>query len=355
MDKSKYFLVVDPIQSLDRGSHNRDVERFIHNFLDKNLIKFESGFTLKESRMKYKITYRIETVFKLIAAAVVNALKARKLSQKYDLTVFNPNDDPISLLVLQQIRHISRSNFTIKSRFICTRDKIFINQNSYIVNELKKRISNSIMHNDKLSAETESYSEYLSVELKNTVDFVPYPPIDTKFSQVLNLGEGDLYVALGAARKDKGFETLSIWIDLIMQNNPDASFVIQEAEKKWNGYEETLQKLSKLDNVRILPSFIDSASQYEVLSSAFAVLAPYDPAMYQFRGSAFTRRAMYLGKLVCTSSDTSLSKDAESHDLLIFPDSLIIEQKSLQSRKFRQDLGINLQMESIRAWAGFLL
>jgi hypothetical protein len=206
-----------------------------------------------------------------------------------------------------------------------------------------------------LSAETAIYSEFLSTELKNIVDFVPYPPIDTKFSQILNLSEGDLYVALGAARKDKGFENLSSWIDLISQNNQDANFVIQEADKKWEGYEENLQKLSKLDNVRILPSFIDSAIQHEILSSAFAVLAPYDPAMYQFRGSAFTRRAMYLGKLVCTSSDTSMSRDAESHDLLIFPDSLIIEQKTLHSRKVRQDLGINLQVESIRAWTSFLL
>jgi len=355
MNKLKCFFLLDPIQTQNSSSHNNDVQTFIENLLDEQSIRFERGFALRESRLQNKFGYKTETIFKLVVTALVNAIKARKLAHKYDVTVFNPNDDPISLYVLQEFRKCTRSAFTIKSRFICTRDRILIRQNSILVSKLKKRISRLIRLEDKMSAETRSYSDFLTSEFNLIVDFVPYPPIDLWCSEGPSRRENDLYVALGAAREDKGFGTLSIWINWITQNNPDARFVIQEASKKWQGYDENLQKLIEIDSVKILPSFIDSDSQYELLCSAFAVLTPYDPTMYQFRGSAFVRRAMYLGKLICTSSDTSLSRDAEIHDLLIFPDSSFNERKTLQSHKIRQDMGIKLQKESMQAWKSFLL
>ena len=355
MNRLKCFFLLDPIQTQNSSSHNNDVQSFIENLLDEQSIRFERGFALKESRLQNKLGYKTETLFKLVASALVNSIKARRLAHKYDVTVFNPNDDPISLYVLQEFRKCTSSAFTIKSRFICTRDRILIRQNSFLISKLKTRISRLVRLEDKMSAETRSYSDFLSSEFKMIVDFVPYPPIDLGCIDRPNRREHDLYVALGAAREDKGFNTLITCIDLISRNNPGARFVIQEASKKWQGYEENLQKLNELDNVRILPSFIDSATQLELLCSAFAVLTPYDPAMYQFRGSAFVRRAMYLGKLICASSNTSLSRDAENHNLLIFPDSSFNERKSFQSHEIRQDLGLKLREESIQAWKSFLL
>jgi hypothetical protein len=355
MDKLKYFLLIDPIQTLERGSHNADVEWFIEKFLDEHSIRHERGFALKESNLRKNIAYKVSTTLKLAVTALVNSYKAKRLTRNYDVTVFNPNDDPISLYILQQMRNITSSNFIIKSRFICTRDRVLIKQNSKILNQLKKRIAASIRSEDRTAAETKSYSEFLSSEFRVKVDFVPYPPIDVRFSEEQTPGVSDLYVALGAARKDKGFENLLALIDQISRENPDAHFVIQRAIKKWDGYEEALGALSKLDKVRILPSYIDVKSQHEILTSAFAVLAPYDPIIYQFRGSAFVRRAMYLGKLVCTSPGTSMSKDADSHGLSIFPDSPINYLNTIQARQIRQAGGANLQKESIRVWRSFLL
>jgi hypothetical protein len=355
MDKLKYFLLLDPIQSLDNSSHNSDIDWFVTNFLAEQSIKFERGLALKESGLLLKVAFKMVTVLKLVAIGLANAFKAKKLARKYDVTVFNPNDDPISLIILQKIRNLSKSDFKIKSRFIGTRDRVLIKKDSLLVNGLKRRISASIRHQDRVSAETKSYSEFLSEEFRFDVDFVPYPPIDLKFNAVSTRRENDLYVALGAARKDKGFETLVAWIDLIFQNNPSANFVIQEASKPWEGYEDALRKLSERKNVRILPSFIDAVSQHEILTLAFAVMAPYDLAIYQFRGSAFTRRAMYLGKLVCTTPGTSMSKDAENYDLLIFPSAPFNEHKTLQSHQIRHGRGVNLQKDSIRAWTDFLL
>jgi glycosyltransferase involved in cell wall biosynthesis len=355
MNKLKCVFLLDPLQTQVRSSHNFDVQTFIENLLDEQSIRFEKGFVLKESRFQNKWVYKTETLFKLAVAALFNAIKATRLAHRYDVTVFNPNDDPISLYLLQEFRNCTSSEFTIKSRFICTRDRILIRQDSFLISKLKKRISTLIRPEDKISAETLSYSDFLSMEFNIMVDFVPYPPIDYRFSEVSNRIENILFVALGAAREDKGFDTLITWIDRITQNNPDARFVIQEASKKWKGYEENLQKLKDLDNVRMLPSFIEPDTQRELLSSSFAVLAPYDPKMYQFRGSAFVRRAMYMGKLICTSPDTSLSRDAENHNLLLFPESSINEQRSSQSHKVRHELGIELQRESIQAWKSFLL
>jgi len=356
MNKQECFLLVDPIESLDRSSHNRDVQVFINNFLDEHSVKFEKGFALKESQLRNRLGYKIEIVLKLITAALLNAIKASRLARTYNVTVFNPNDDPISLYIFQAVRKVLRSNFKIKSRFICTRDRILVTQNFLMINYLKKQISKSIRKVDKLSAETKNYSEFLSGELRIGVEFVPYPPIDIASATFSNEEHNNnLYVALGAARKDKGFDEILSWINLISQKNQNAQFMIQQASKKWPGYEENLQKLSSKDNVKILPSFIDSATQYEILSSAFAILCPYDRVTYQFRGSAIARRAMYLGKLVCAPTGTSLSSDAENQDLLIFPHGPINEKKTQQSHRTRRELGLRLQKESLEAWKRFLL
>ena len=355
MGKVKYFLLVDPIETFEKGSHNSDVNWFVKNLLDEDSIDFEIGFTIKECKSKYESLNKVGTLFKLTLAAFINAVKAIKLARHYDLTVFNPNDDPISLFVLQRIRNIARSNFTIKSRFICTRDRMLLKKNSFLINRLKKNISISIRLGDKISAETQSYSEFLSREFEIRVEFVPYPPIDIRFYNVKISKQNNLFVALGASRKDKGFETLPIWINQISRKNPLAHFVIQSASKEWKGYRKALEVISKLENVKIIPSYIDERSQYEILASAYAILAPYDEVTYQFRGSAFTRRAMYLGKVIYVSSNTSMSKDAEIHDLLTFPESIVGNLNTAQAHRDRQALGTNLQKESIRFWRRFLL
>jgi hypothetical protein len=355
MDKLKYFLLVDPIQTLEKGSHNGDVDWFIKNFLDEESIAFDRGFALKECKSKHKSLYRIGTLFKLALIASANAFKATKLARRYDLTVFNPNEDPISLFILQKIRNIARSNFAIKSRFICTRDRILLEKNSIFINHLKIGILASVRYNDKISAETITYSEFLSREFGIKIEFVPHPPIDIRFNHGQINRNCDLYVALGAARKDKGFETLPAWINSISKVNPRANFVIQAASREWLGYDKVLESLSKVKKVQILPSYIDERSQYEILSSAFAVLAPYDQATYQLRGSAFTRRAMYLGKLLCVSPETSMSMDAAKYNLLISPESPVNDLNTSYAHQNRKTLGLNLQYEAIQIWRNFLL
>ena len=355
MDKPKYFLLVDPIRPSEKSSHNYDVQLFIEEYLDKQSLRYERGFSLKGNNLDCKIGSKSVTLLKLTVTALVNAFKAVKLARDYEVTIFNPNDDPFSLYTLQKIRKVTGSNFIIKSRFICTRDRILLEQNSLLVKHLQKKIAASIGEKDKISAETKIYSNFLSKAIRVEVDFVPYPPVNVRFNEAQIVRKSDLYVALGAARKDKGFETLPAWIDHISRHNPNAYFVVQKASKKWHGYDEALKALSRLENVKLLPSYIDARSQHELLTSAYAVLAPYDPVSYQFRGSAFTRRAMYLGKLVCATPETSMSKDAEEQNLLIFPESLNSELSNLEAHQVRQALGANLQIESIRAWRSFLL
>ena len=349
------FFFVDPIKPLDNASHNIDVEWFVKNLLDNESKAFGRGFATNECNSKSKIGYRLGTLFRLTVVASGNAIRAIKLARHVELTVFNPNEDPISLFILQKLRSLSRSNFTIKSRFICNRDRMLLRKNSIPVNYLKKKISSSKRYGDKFSAETITYSEFLSHEFGTEVEFVPYPPIDTRFSELHVLRDDDLYVSLGAARKDKGFEVLPVWIDQITQGNPKAHFIVQKASKEWVGYNRALEEISKLNNVTILPSFIDEKSQYEILVSANAFLAPYDHATYQFRGSAFARRAMYLGKPICVTLGTSMSLDAERHNLLISHKSIVNELSLSKDRSSSQAVGMALQVESIQIWKTFLL
>lgn len=355
MAKLNFLLFLDPIKPLEKGSHNSDVEWFVRDLLDNESLTFDKGFTAKEYSNQNKTVYKIVTLLKLTIIASRNALKAIKLARQFELTVFNPNDDPISLYILQKIRNISKSNFIIKSRFICTRDRMLLKKDSIPIKLLKRKISSSIRYRDKISAETITYSEFLSRELGIKVEFVPFPPIDTRFSDKHIHRDDDLYVSLGSARKDKGFESLPAWIDQITQGNPKAHFIVQRASKEWEGYNKALEKLFELDNVRVLPSYIDDNSQYTILASAYAVLAPYDQTTYQFRGSAFARRALYLGKPICVTLGTSMSLDAESHNLLISQDSIFNGVSASVDCLNRQAAGASLQDEGTRIWKDFLL
>lgn len=355
MTKQSLVLFLDPIKPLDDSSHNIDVEWFVKNLLSNESIAFVRGFTANECSSKSKIGYRLGTLFRLTVIASGNAFRAIKLARHVELTVFNPNEDPISLFILQRLRRLSRSNFTIKSRFICTRDRMLLRKDSIPVEYLKKEISSSVRYGDKFSAETITYAEFLSHEFGTEVEFVPYPPIDSRFNKVNVRRDDDLYVSLGSARKDKGFEALPVWIDQITQGNPKAHFVVQKASKEWEGYSRALEEISKFNNVTILPSFIDEKSQYEILVSANAFLAPYDQATYQYRGSAFTRRAMYLGKPICVTLGTSMSLDAERHNLLISYKSIVNESSVSKDRSSSQAVGMGLQVESIQIWRNLLL
>jgi hypothetical protein len=346
---------VDPIKPLDNASHNIDVEWFVKNLLDNESKSFGRGFATNECSSKSKIGYRLGTLFRLTVVASGNAFRAIKLARHVEITVFNPNEDPISLFILQKLRSLSRSNFTIRSRFICTRDRMLLRKDSIPVKYLKKRIASSVRYGDKFSAETITYSEFLSHEFGTEVEFVPYPPIDSRFSEVHVRRDDDLYVSLGSARKDKGFEALPVWIDQITQGNPKAHFIVQKASKPWEGYNRALEEISKFNNVRLLPSFIDEKSQYEILVSANAFLAPYDHATYQYRGSAFARRAMYLGKPICVTLGTSMSLDAERHNLLFSHKSIVNELSVTKDHSSSQAVGMSLQVESIQIWKNFLL
>lgn len=355
MTKQSLLLFVDPIKPLDNASHNIDVEWFVKNLLDNESKSFGRGFATNECSSKSKIGYRLGTLFRLTVVASGNAFRAIKLARHVEITVFNPNEDPISLFILQKLRSLSRSNFTIRSRFICTRDRMLLRKDSIPVKYLKKRIASSVRYGDKFSAETITYSEFLSHEFGTEVEFVPYPPIDSRFSEVHVRRDDDLYVSLGSARKDKGFEALPVWIDQITQGNPKAHFIVQKASKPWEGYNRALEEISKFNNVRLLPSFIDEKSQYEILVSANAFLAPYDHATYQYRGSAFARRAMYLGKPICVTLGTSMSLDAERHNLLFSHKSIVNELSVTKDHSSSQAVGMSLQVESIQIWKNFLL
>jgi hypothetical protein len=355
MTMQSVLLFVDPIKPLDKASHNIDVEWFVKNLLDNESKVFVRGLATNECSSKSKTGYRLRTLFKLIVVASGNAFRAIKLARQVELTVFNPNEDPISLFILQKLRSLSRSNFTIKSRFICTRDRMLLRKDSIPVDYLKKKISTYVRYGDKFSAETITYSEFLSHEFGTKVEFVPYPPIDTRFSEAHVRRDDDLYVSLGSARKDKGFEALPVWIKQITQGNPKAHFIVQEASKEWEGYKRALEEISKFKNVTILPNFIDERSQYEILASANAFLAPYDQATYQYRGSAFTRRAMYLGKSICVTLGTSMSLDAARHNLLVSYKSIVNESSISKDSSSSQAVGMGLQVESIQIWRNFLL
>ena len=305
------LIIHDPISPSNRSSHNQDVRRYSYTCAIKSHSRVIHSKSYEETVVTSKLLRKICDGLKIFHSSFRTAMKATVLQRRYKVTVFNPNEDLVSFTTLLIIRKILGQEWRLISRFICTRDRRLADTRPDDLKQFQNLLKFATSPKDKFSAETIEYANHLSKLFNLAVTHVPYPPIDLDTSYKSTLSRKIIVVVPGAARMDKGFTELPNLINKLHHLDIEFDFLIQRAQKDWPGYREALEELEKHSNVKILPSYIPNEELTEILRNSNLILLPYLQTMYAFRGSAFARRGMYLGKTILASEGTTMANDAE--------------------------------------------
>jgi glycosyltransferase involved in cell wall biosynthesis len=165
---------------------------------------------------------------------------------------------------------------------------------SRLMTELKKLLRGG--YKIKTCAETPRYANNLAKQLNSVVSVVPYPTHSRVVKkdvgpQSQDAQEHDEFVVVcpGSARLDKGYLALQGIFSAIRQRDPSHSvkFVTQSLPvSDALQHSRYTNQLYAIPGVLILPSTISEAQMNELYLKSDLVILPYDPLVYDYRGSA---------------------------------------------------------------------
>jgi hypothetical protein len=348
------LIIHDPLKPHNKSSHNFDIIEYSLRVAANMYSRVILGVSVNETRSRLKIVKNFIDVAKIVLSTLNVAYQAFFLRCRYHVTIFNPNEDVISLLVLITIRKIFFQKWRIISRFICTRDRRLVEGSRFFETLICKILKRITRPDDKLCAETRDHAKELSLRTSMFIEFVPYPPIDTD----LGFSQRDFrkikILLPGAAREDKGLDELQSFVEKFQNQNIEVMFVVQEAHNAWVAYPDIIAKLKAMSNLQILPQYLSNEDLNLVINECDILLLPYRSSVYRLRGSGFARRGMYMGKLIIAHDDTSIANDAARSELLA-PKVVSEIFKSLVERSLiNYKIGRELAAESHLIWARIL-
>lgn len=164
-------------------------------------------------------------------------------------------------------------------------------------------------------AETPKYAARLQKMLKIPVLTVPY------FSPVIEaigmpVDQPVTFLAGGSARADKGFFRLRSIIEQVNATIDPAQvrFIIQSSpDHMYNQHAGYLRSLQALPNVKMLPGQITYDEIRQSFANSHISLMPYDPEIYEWRGSAMLMESMLFQRLVICQNNTGFSDQAQRY------------------------------------------
>jgi glycosyltransferase involved in cell wall biosynthesis len=178
-------------------------------------------------------------------------------------------------------------------------------------------------HTIKLCAETPRYADYLAREIGSPVDVVPYPPHgdvssdasqssreDEESSQEIAQRPSRPFTVScpGSSRYDKGYLSLRDIFWKVRSLDPEIRirFVTQGLPiHEAVHHSQYTNQLYALPGVRILPSSLSEQQINDGYRQSDLVILPYDPAIYQYRGSAVFMECLARGIPVIAQSGSA--------------------------------------------------
>ena len=162
-----------------------------------------------------------------------------------------------------------------------------------------------------LFTETAELSRYYG-DLANTqVAVAPTPWSRFGSFAPLRADGGVRFGYFGHSRKERGFHLLPSAISICQHQRLPANFVVHIQH---NGYEpETVaadQALRHNPDVSTILASLDVEHYHRALNQCDAILLPYDPAMYRWRGSGLFAEAVMYGKPMVVTSGTAMEASA---------------------------------------------
>lgn len=176
--------------------------------------------------------------------------------------------------------------------------------------ELLVRLREAFVHGlqIRLSAETPRYADYLALKLGQVVTVTLFP----NSSQQMPLNEAGPFVFYcpGSARHDKGFGDLEGIFKAVRRRDPDLkirfiSQILAGSDMKHFGAQA--RSLYSIPGVELQPSSISVQLMRSTYRRTHAVLLPYAPDVYHWRGSAVQMEAAAVGRLAIAYDDMAFS------------------------------------------------
>ena len=151
-----------------------------------------------------------------------------------------------------------------------------------------------------LSGETMAYISYLTEKLGEHVEYFPYPLSGD--SAPMPRSKPVVAAAIGSGRGDKGY---FLWADIAqktaMLSTEPVLFEIQAMPRQDREFNyEYEMNLASIPNIRVLAATLTEPDMVECYQRSYAVVLPYDPKVYEYRGSAIMQEAIaFCRPVVC--------------------------------------------------------
>jgi glycosyltransferase involved in cell wall biosynthesis len=151
-----------------------------------------------------------------------------------------------------------------------------------------------------MSGETPAYISYLAEKLGRRVEYFPYPLCGN--SVPMPRLKPVVAAAIGSGRGDKGY---FLWADIAqktaMLSTEPVAFEIQAMPRQDHEFNPEYEiSLANIPNVRVFPATLTDQDMVEFYQRGYVVVLPYDPKVYEYRGSAIMQEAIaYTRPVVC--------------------------------------------------------
>jgi len=284
----------------------RDDFNFSLPTLYNNLLVDSESSTLKRLMLKlrvklfdiYDFTHYLVSGFNSSATQKKANRAIKKLFKSYDISandhIVIPSGEYFGVKAL--FLYLSKLDVdkrpSVHIRFI----GVLEHRHSFLFNSLDELIKliNSNYQKVTIGGEVPNYARYLNSVMSNIeVEAEPYPlPIKSDVS-VYKRSDGLNILLPGTNRDDKGyFELQNLSKELLFQF-PNAKLIIQDL-KEWdpNFSKKYQDKLRSLANVELVDAILTREEMESLYERADIILLPYDPNVYNFRGSAIHYEAM---------------------------------------------------------------
>jgi glycosyltransferase involved in cell wall biosynthesis len=282
-----------------------------------------------------------------------------EFSLSHDDAVFFPHLDFYGVVgaINSFLRLPSSSRPTLYLRFIGVMENAtpsYRDPTAKLVNRIRRAKESGLKI--VCSAETPRLADYLAVLLGDVVSVTPYPDFGTPMP--LPRGEQFTYFCPGSARFDKGFLSLAEIFTKVRQRSQDLKlrFITQSLPyregKHWQNYTSSLYAIP---GVEVCEPVITEAEMLDNYRRSSALLLPYDPVIYERRGSAAMMEGVSFCRPVITFDGSAFADQVRQYGCGIVVSSLdemvdaifvlaqtpreVMAMRALQSNyRFRKDV-----------------
>jgi glycosyltransferase involved in cell wall biosynthesis len=169
---------------------------------------------------------------------------------------------------------------------------------SLLMEKVKEALAQGV--DVQVSSETPAYGSYLAEKLGVEVNYFPQPLSGDAIS--MPAAEPAIAVCMGSARSDKGYFLMKeIAGKTALHCGKRVAFEIQSMPASEDASTpEYDHDLAKAPNVRLLPAILPQGEMFGWYRRSYVVLLPYDPKVYEHRGSAiFQESVAFARPVVC--------------------------------------------------------